>query len=104
MAEVVRLTRVIALEDGLEDIGEFLRSRGYITVPWGQSNMAVDAVVYTGRKLENIYNTAYNQAADSLSEDIGESAPYGVLLVNAQDRTPEEVYQIIKNRVYEHFI
>lgn len=98
------MTRVVALEDGLEDIGEFLRSRGYITVPWGQSNMAVDAVVYTGRKLENIYNTAYNQAADSLSEDIGESAPYGVLLVNAQDRTPEEVYQIIKNRVYEHFI
>ncbi|HHW01382.1 MAG TPA: YkuS family protein [Thermoanaerobacterales bacterium] len=98
------MTRVIALEDGLEDIGEYLRSRGYKTVSWGEPNTVIDAVVYTGRKLENIYETTYNRIIDPLSGDTGEEYPYGVLLVNAQDRTPEEIYEIIKNRVYEHFI
>jgi hypothetical protein len=104
MAEVVKMTRVIALENGLEDIGEYLRSRGYITVSWGEPSTVVDAVVYTGRKLEDIYTTTYNRVIDPLSGDTNEEFPYGVLLVNAQDRTPEEVYEIIKNRVYEHFI
>lgn len=98
------MTRVIALEDGLEDVGEYLRERGYMTVSWGEPNVVVDAVVYTGRKLDDIYTASFNMVMDPLSGDTGEEYPYGVLLVNAQDRTPEEVYEIIKSRVYEHFI
>lgn len=96
--------RVVALEDGMEDIGEYLRSKGYVTVPWGEPNMAVDAVVYTGRKLDDIYAATFSRTIDPLQGGTNEEFPYGVLLVNAQDRTPEEVYEIIKNRVYEHFI
>lgn len=98
------MTRVIALEDGLDEIGEYLKKRGYITVSWGEPNTAVDAVVYTGRKLDNIYATSFNRVMDPLSGDTAEQFPCGVLLVNAQDKTAEEVYEIIKNRVYEHFI
>ena len=29
---------------------------------------------------------------------------FGVLLVNAQNKTPHEIYEIIKNRVYEPII
>lgn len=98
------MTRIIALEEGLDDVREFLQSRGFHTVSWGEETTPVDAVVYTGRKLGDIFNQDYNSMTSALADDpVGDRA-YGVLLVNAQDKTPQEVYEIIKNRVYEHFI
>ena len=41
--------KVVAIEDGLEDIGKYLSAMGYKTVAWGQTDSAVDAVVYTGK-------------------------------------------------------
>ncbi|ADL08974.1 YkuS family protein [Thermosediminibacter oceani] len=98
------MSRVIALEDGLEDLGEYLRQRGFITVPWSQVSGPVDAVVYTGRKLKDIVSKPYNSFSEEMSDELTPMSPFGVLLVNAEERTPEEVYEIIKNRVYEHFI
>lgn len=98
------MSRVIALEEGLDDIGNYLRGKGFHIVSWQDHNSAVDAVVYTGRKLEDIQATQYSLAAEeTLSADIG-SQPFGVLLVNAQGKTPDEVYKIIKNRIYEHIL
>ncbi|MDD4568679.1 MAG: YkuS family protein [Tepidanaerobacteraceae bacterium] len=97
------MSRVIALEEGLDDIGEYLREKGLQIVSWGDYNSVVDAIVYFGHKLEDIQAAEYPSTIDSLSSDTGNGA-YGVLLVNAQDKTPQEVYEIIKNRVYEHFI
>lgn len=97
------MSRVVALEDGLEDIKEYLRNKGFRIVAWNDTNSAVDAVVYMGRKLEDIRDTGFLPAADSAYNYTG-SESYGVLLVNAQNRTPQEVYEIIKNRAYEHFI
>ncbi|TYP57422.1 YkuS family protein [Thermosediminibacter litoriperuensis] len=98
------MSRVIALEDGLEELGQYLRQRGFITVPWSQVSGPVDAVVYTGRKLKEITMTPYNSSSEELSDELNPGSPFGVLLVNAEDRTPEEIYEIIKNRIYEHFI
>ena len=98
------MSRVVALEQGLEHIGEYLKSKGYTVVPWEQAPMAVDAVVYTGRKLDDIYSNSFSQVRNALSDDIKENNPCGVLLVNAQNKTPEQVYEIIKNRVYENII
>ncbi|MDI3480837.1 MAG: hypothetical protein PWQ97_492 [Tepidanaerobacteraceae bacterium] len=98
------MTRVIALEEGLEDIGEYLRKKGYTTVLWGNSHVAADAVVYKSRKLDDINTAIFNRAVAPLLDETGNENSYGVLLVNAQDMTPEEVYEIIKSRVYERFI
>ncbi|HHV19770.1 MAG TPA: hypothetical protein GXZ27_13200 [Thermoanaerobacterales bacterium] len=97
------MSRVIALEEGLEEIGEFLKNRGFQVVAWGDQNFAVDAVVYMGRRLDEIQSTQFSPALESVYDYSGGQS-YGVLLVNAQNRTPQEIYEIIKNRVYEHFI
>jgi hypothetical protein len=97
------MSRVIALEEGLEDIGEFLRNKGFQVIAWGDQNSPIDAVVYIGRRLDEIQATQFPSAMESLYDYTGGDS-YGVLLVNAQNRTPQEVYEIIKNRVYEHFI
>lgn len=96
------MSRVVALQEGLEDIGEYLRHKGFKVVPWGD-NRNVDAVVYHSRKFDEIDVPQYPPEMQSLSDDTT-AGSYGVLLVNAQNKTPQEVYEIIKNRVYEHFI
>jgi len=88
------MTRVIALEDGLEELGEYLKQYGYITISWSKVNGPVDAVIYKGKKLQEIA---------AASEGLAEQMP-GVLLVNAEGKTWEEVHEIIKNRIYDHFI
>jgi diphthamide synthase subunit DPH2 len=97
------MSRVIALEEGLEDIGDYLRNKGFQVVAWDDQNSAVDAVVYMGCRLEEIQSSQFLSATESVYDYTG-GGSYGVLLVNAQNRTPQEVYEIIRNRVYEHFI
>ena len=107
------MTGVIALESGLEELGEFLKDKGFQGIDWDGGALAADAVVYTGRKLESIYTSNLGQVTNVLEKtgpydtrlrgDV-ETAPYGVLLVNAQGKTPQEVLEILKNRAYEHFI
>ncbi|NLZ51765.1 MAG: YkuS family protein [Thermoanaerobacteraceae bacterium] len=94
---------VIALEEGLEDIREYLRNKGLHVVDWSNKNIRVDAVVYRGRSLSAIQSEQIMSATDQIYDYTGENS-FGVLLVNAQNKTPQEVYEIIKNRVYEHFI
>ncbi|HOC09961.1 MAG: YkuS family protein [Tepidanaerobacteraceae bacterium] len=97
------MSLLVALEEGLEEIKEYLRSKGLQTVNLGNENMAVDAVVYKDRSLSEIQAEQILSSADSLQDYAGGNS-YGVLLVNARDKTPQEVYEIIKNRVYERFI
>jgi hypothetical protein len=94
---------VIALEEGLEDIREYLQNKGFQVVDWGNQSLIVDAVVYRGRSLAKIQTEQIMSAADPIYDYKGNNS-FGVLLVNAQNKTPQEVYEIIKNRVYEHFI
>lgn len=94
---------VIALEEGLEDIREYLLNKGFHVVDWGNESLMVDAVVYRGRSLAEIQTEQIMSAADPIYDYTGNNS-FGVLLVNAQNKTPQEVYEIIKNRVYEHFI
>ncbi|HHY70748.1 MAG TPA: hypothetical protein GX519_03635 [Thermoanaerobacterales bacterium] len=97
------MSQVIALEEGLEDIGRFLRNKGFQIVNLSDQNSAVNVVVYTGRRLDELQATQFLSPTESIYDYTG-GGSYGVLLVNAQNRTPQEVYEIIINRVYEHFI
>lgn len=93
------MKRIIAVEDGLEDLIEYLTARGFIAMPWNEAVGEVDAVIYRGRKLKEIAALPIENMMDQMG---GNS--FGVLLVNAEGRTHEEIYEIIKNRIYDNFI
>lgn len=97
------MTGIVALEEGLEDIEKFLRKKGLQTVSLESGNLAVDAVVYKDRRLSEMPLEHLTSSLDSAYDYNGEGA-FGVLLVNAQNKTPQQVYEIIKNRVYEHLL
>lgn len=96
------MTNVVALEPGLEELRGFLKAHGFTVVDWKEDTSAVDAVVYTGRKLESIYASTLGETADVM--EASSKAPSGVLIVNAQDKTPQEVLKILTHRAYEHFL
>ncbi|SHM17904.1 Uncharacterised protein family (UPF0180) [Caldanaerovirga acetigignens] len=93
------MKRIIAVEDGLEDLIEYLRARGFVAMPWNEAVGEVDAVIYRGRKLKEMASLSIENMMDNMG---GNS--FGVLLVNAEGRTNEQIYEIIKNRIYDHFI
>ncbi|WP_066353773.1 YkuS family protein [Fervidicola ferrireducens] len=99
-----RMTRVIAVEDGLEDLSEYLTARGFIAMPWSKVNGPVDAVIYRGKKLKEITAMPFAALTEQTAEELYSRNSFGVLLVNAEGRTREEIYEIIKNRIYDHFI
>jgi hypothetical protein len=96
--------KVIALEDGLKDLGDYLCYRGFTIVPLSHNAERIDAVVYMERKLEEIVGIPAVQMANLTADEIYPASPIGVLLVNVKNKTHEQVYRIIKDRLYEHFI
>ncbi len=96
--------KVIALEDGLEDLGEYLCYRDCKIVPLNYNAERIDAVVYMESKLEEIVGIPTVRMANLVSDEMYPTSQIGVLIVNVKNKTHEEVYQIIKDRLYEHFI
>lgn len=88
----------IALERGLENLKAALEQRGYHAVFEDEITGYVSAYVYQGE------NTLGQQALHAslnnslLSATDSENA--GILLINARDRTPDEIIAMIENRVY----
>ncbi|MBZ4644763.1 MAG: hypothetical protein PWR27_1547 [Petroclostridium sp.] len=93
---------VVAVQRGLESVKDKLRERGYDVVTFGEYNYPIDAVVYTGNGLETSYiknNNMPNLASHTLGfGNIDRS--YGVLLINATNKTIEEIDTILKRKVY----
>jgi len=96
------MKRVVALEEGLEDIREYLQDKGFHVVDWGKGSFQVDAVVYRNSPLSEIKTEAIMSESDPMY--FADRDSFGVLLVNAQNKTPHEIYEIIKNRIYEPII
>lgn len=97
------MSRIVAMEEGLESIGVFLKEKGFQVVAWDRRDLPIDAIVYVRQKLEDIQSLQSAATPESFY-DYAETASYGVLLVNAQNKTPEDIYEIIKNRSYESII
>ncbi|ABR50852.1 conserved hypothetical protein [Alkaliphilus metalliredigens QYMF] len=79
----------IAVQKGLEEIRKGLRSKGYEVVNFNEGHF-VDAIVYTNDYggLENVNNNE-------------ESNSNGAVLINATNRSMEEIQYVIENRRYE---
>ena len=93
---------VVAVQKGLENIKELLREKGYEVVTFGEYNYPIDAVVYTGNNLETSYiknNNMPNMTIDTMGHEASQRS-YGVLLVNATNKSIEEIDYILKHKVY----
>lgn len=79
----------IAVQDGLEDIRQELESRGYNVVNYNEKGH-IDAIVY-----KDIYGGLgnVNNSVDSNT--------YGAILINANNKTIDQIIHIIETRRYE---
>ena len=83
---------VVAVENGLDNIKNHLKNSGYKVVDAEGYRGAVDAYVYenAGFSLAGEYNFLTQNS--SYSNEI--------LIVNAKNKSPQEVLSILINRVY----
>ncbi len=79
---------IVAVQKGLGNTGEQLRSRGFDVVTYGEYNYPIDAVVYMG--------TENSPVTQNMSISGGSS----VLMVNATGKTPGQIAQILNRRLY----
>lgn len=93
---------VVAVQKGLESIKTQLREKGYDVVTFGEYNYPIDAVVYSGSGLEGSFiknNNMPHLTAGTV--DFGNmSRSYGVFLVNAMNRSVEEIDNMLKRKAY----
>ncbi len=78
----------IAVQHGLDEIGNKLQNRGYEVVGY-EDKGHIDAIVY--------------ESMDSSIENVNNSVDgniYGALLINATGKTIDEIEHIIKTRRY----
>lgn len=83
---------VIAIERGLTQIQRYLEYKGYTVVDGYSYRGAIDAYVYE--------NMGMSVTDDFNSYSQNSTQPTGILIVNAKNKSPEEIENILKNRVY----
>lgn len=83
---------VIAIERGLNDIKRHLEYMGYTVVDGYSYRGAIDAYVYE--------NMGFSAVDDFNSYSQTSSQASGVLIVNAKNKSPQEIAEILEKRVY----
>lgn len=78
----------VAISPELNTLANQLRERGYNVVTYGKYNYPIDALVYTG-KMED-YRTLKGSTMGY----------FGILMVNATNKSVDEVDIALKNRLY----
>ncbi len=81
---------LIAVENGLQNIKSKLLSIGYDVVDLDNCNISVDAIVY-----KSIHLDAHN-----ISRFTNSSNPNGILMIYANNKSFDEIDNILKTRVY----
>lgn len=82
---------VVAVEQGLDDIKEYLIIRGFRVVDLG-SKSPFNAAVYKNTRLSDIYVPQRNALLSGGSS--------GVFMVCAQGKTPTEIEAILRQKTY----
>ncbi len=80
----------VAVCKGMGGIAQALRQRGYTVVTYGEYPYPIDAMVYMGEGLDKISFTPQNLSGDSP----------GVFMVNATNKSIEEIDFTLKHRLY----
>ena len=80
----------VAVSKGLGGIARALKERGYTVVTYGEYPYAIDAMVYLGEGLDRISFTPQNLSGDTP----------GIFMVNATNKSIDEIDFTLKNRLY----
>lgn len=88
--------KIIALERDLGELKQFLDERGYSTVFADEADAAVSVYIY--QEQNALGQMSYHSSLNNASLPDQQSA--GILLIQARDKTPEQVIAMIENRLY----
>jgi broad-specificity NMP kinase len=88
----------IIIDNGLDDIKEALKSRGYNVYNIGD-NVVADAILYR-EKDKHPYYEVNNLPSATSSVANGKNSAYGAILINVNNKSIEEIENILNKRVY----
>ncbi|MGI6776837.1 MAG: YkuS family protein [Acetivibrionales bacterium] len=87
---------IVAIQKGLEEIKEALESRGYEVVDAESYGYPIDAIIYKGSSFQVSYISRNNMPTMGL----GIRPNYGVMIINARDKSVDEIEDMLKTRYY----
>lgn len=87
----------IAIQKSLEPLKEQLERRGHRVFYIGENNLA-DAVLYEEADTYPYYEA--NNIPSAFTSAFADDSAYGALLVNAANKSLEEILEILDKRVY----
>lgn len=85
---------VVAITPNLKHLQDKLSDKGYKVVMLGQYDYPIDALIYTG------YCPDVSFVCTNNVNNISNSGHYGVLMINAVNKSVEELDKILKTRLY----
>jgi hypothetical protein len=86
------------VEKNLKHVIEGLQSKGHKVVDIETYNYPVDAIVYEGNSFQVSYVSGNNMPEFAA----GKRSNYGVLIINSQGKSIEEIDEMLSLRCYEH--
>ena len=84
------LVMTVAVAKGLGGISKALKERGYTVVTYGEYPYPIDAMIYIGSGLDRISFTPSNLSGDSP----------GIFMINATNKSIDEIDFTLKHRLY----
>lgn len=91
---------IVAISKGLEGFKEKLEQRGYEVVYEEEYPYPVDAYIYTNHRDWLELNDDIRPELTSSIEKRSNHKHQGILLINAQNKSIDQIEQILNNRVY----
>lgn len=85
----------VAVQNGLSEVDKVLRDSGYDVVSMEETDDPVDAIVYYGVSNDLTGFDAVDYFGDGAT--MGVNSPSGVMLINAQGYSPEEVANLLNS-------
>ncbi|NLM50008.1 MAG: hypothetical protein GX196_03540 [Clostridiaceae bacterium] len=82
---------IVAVQKGLNELKEQLRNMGYDVVTYLEYDHPIDAIVYENIDIsQNLFSSNYHSFDGN----------FGILMVNAKNKTAQEIDAILKKKVY----
>ncbi|NLM13227.1 MAG: hypothetical protein GX209_05735 [Epulopiscium sp.] len=91
---------IVAIARGLEGFKEKLEQRGYQVVYEDEYSYPVDAYIYINHPNWMEFSDEIRPELTSSIEKRSQHKHQGVLIINAQNKSIDEIEQILNNRVY----
>lgn len=88
------MTKIVAVQNGLNDIKKELEDMGYIIVDMDSED--AEAIIYMRPDKE----IPYISSSINMNTKFDFERQSGAILINAEGRTIEDIDRIIKNRIY----